>query len=268
MAEDTDGGLDFKQQGFLCSALAALEDDDEPLKLAPNKDPGGKELQMSGHEGSNSQKGTSSVAQGKARKKDSTLRGSGSRKVAWTPNEDYAICELFHSNGPKWTMIAKLLPGRSVKAVKNRCHLLRRKMETLLSLVPSQASCLANSAVKANKAVAAMDVEQMAATVDCILSLRNMKAPSSNWRYHYDTTFGPFHEAPADGALCDRCKLLVPSTQTGKLLCNKTNWCQACTDTPPFVVGTELRRLHERVGEKITSYRNLPDGSGITVRES
>jgi hypothetical protein len=42
--------------------------------------------------------------------------------LPWTPEEDAIVIQKFHSIGPKWVEIGKLLSGRSGNNVKNRWH--------------------------------------------------------------------------------------------------------------------------------------------------
>ena len=51
------------------------------------------------------------------------------KKGEWTPEEDKVIFELQGSIGPKWTEIAKHLPGRTENSIKNRFYSTVRRMK-------------------------------------------------------------------------------------------------------------------------------------------
>lgn len=51
------------------------------------------------------------------------------QKDPWTEEEDQLIIQKVNKWGQKWTEIAKLMPGRTNVNIKNRYHLLMRKMK-------------------------------------------------------------------------------------------------------------------------------------------
>lgn len=44
------------------------------------------------------------------------------KKGQWTKSEDKIIFEMFKKEGPKWALIASLLPGRTENSIKNRFY--------------------------------------------------------------------------------------------------------------------------------------------------
>lgn len=89
--------------------------------------------------------------------------------------------------------------------------------------------------------------------VDYILALQSQMSLPFEHRFDYGYWFGPFQEPSNDnlnneGTFCKRCELMVPSQQTGKVVCTKTGWCLACTAIPPFISGNLLRKVHRHNG--------------------
>jgi hypothetical protein len=58
-------------------------------------------------------------------------------------------------------------------------------------------------------------------------------------------TFGPFRVIKEGSLeLCARCSFGMPSVQTGRLVCNRTGWCETCTRVSPCLSGDTLRSIH------------------------
>ena len=51
------------------------------------------------------------------------------KKGEWTEDEDALIFQMFQTLGPKWTVIAKCLEGRTDNSIKNRFYSTIRKMK-------------------------------------------------------------------------------------------------------------------------------------------
>jgi len=58
------------------------------------------------------------------------------KKGNWEPEEDNLIFKLYQAVGPKWTAIAKELPGRTENSVKNRFYSTVRKMKSQQDSIP------------------------------------------------------------------------------------------------------------------------------------
>ena len=46
--------------------------------------------------------------------------GRHANMQAWSPEEDGIILDMVRTDGPKWSKIVQMLPGRTVSSVRNR----------------------------------------------------------------------------------------------------------------------------------------------------
>ena len=56
---------------------------------------------------------------------------------SWSPMEDALIFRLYETEGSKWSMMAKLLRGRTDNGIKNRYHHLKRRLERKVQTTPA-----------------------------------------------------------------------------------------------------------------------------------
>jgi len=59
---------------------------------------------------------------------------SGIKQEKWSQEEDNTLLREYSACGPKWTIIAQMLPGRTENSVKNRFYSNIRKRKSLLSV--------------------------------------------------------------------------------------------------------------------------------------
>ena len=189
------------------------------------------------------------------------------RNMEWAPDEDALIFHLVDSIGTRWSSIAKLLPGRSDNAAKNRYHIIRRKLERLLTFL---SSCEDREA-RETSPLLVLDSQDMSkhvrAAVDAIIALRCKAATlPSEWTYAYDFTFGPYlSPSVVQDMVCKRCSLAVPSLQTGRRVCTKLGWCESCIKSPPFVSDNILRKLHASNASTTEKPTKMPNEEGLNV---
>ena len=58
-----------------------------------------------------------------------------------------------------------------------------------------------------------------------------------------DYKFGPF-ESVTKSEVCGRCGLVIPSIETGTMICFQTRWCQTCTEVSLVIPNDFLRVFH------------------------
>ncbi|EAY07541.1 Myb-like DNA-binding domain containing protein [Trichomonas vaginalis G3] len=71
-------------------------------------------------------------------------------KHAWTPEEDETIFRNYQKLGPKWSVIAKLIPGRTDNAIKNRWN---SSLSKRISVLPGKKEVLLPDKSKKRKNV-------------------------------------------------------------------------------------------------------------------
>jgi hypothetical protein len=165
----------------------------------------------------------------------------------WTPKEDVKLCELYQNMGSKWAIMAKVIKGRTDNGIKNRFHHIRRRLDKDVARIVKTrkidevASLICIDAIS-HTPLRSETNSEFAIRARQILPYLAADSVKENVNRGQ---FGPF--VPAKGDMCQRCNLIVPSLQTGRLVSKKTGWCESCTKIPPYIVGDMLRQcLHLR----------------------
>ncbi len=154
----------------------------------------------------------------------------------WSPVEDAVIFRLYHTDGSKWSMMSKLIRGRTDNGIKNRYHHLKRRLERQVHATPTS-----------------LEVETIITRLEQSVLLRDY----DHWMLKYVATQSllPSKKINKDEAkgylregcdeLCSRCGLFVPSVQTGQLVCKTTGWCEVCVRLSPCLSGDLLRVIDD-----------------------
>jgi Myb-like DNA-binding domain len=163
----------------------------------------------------------------------------------WSPVEDALLFHLHGTVGPRWATIAGLLKGRTNNSVKNRFHHIRRRLEKDAARLDPMAL--------ANESPLKLDVlkrlsnyitpDEPESTMDVIhLLVDSFQRKKALVTMPHGFTFELVAASSDTG--CSRCGLLVPSKQTGNMLCKTTGWCESCISAPAYLCSDLLRIAH------------------------
>ncbi|KAL3944098.1 MAG: hypothetical protein SGBAC_001829 [Bacillariaceae sp.] len=180
-----------------------------------------------------------SNAPGSEEKTDHCLE-SAVKVRKFSPLEDAAVCHISARNDPKWEIIAKSFPHRSALEVKSRFETLKEDFELRLAKIsPSTKLAESVEALKHSFLLkgAHADPKILRYLADYLLKEDGKEAVKP------PKCFGPFRVAKPLEA-CKRCGLLVPSLQTGRVVCGTTGWCRKCTKLSAVVYGDYLREIY------------------------
>jgi hypothetical protein len=164
--------------------------------------------------------------------------------VGWSAVEDALIFRLHHSEGSKWALMSKLLRGRTDNSIKNRYHHLKRRLERQMQMVQSTKEMdELVTKLKTSRLLQSAGVEGwMLKYLANYTIMGGSKSAISSTLLDGGESFGPFRASSGEG--CSRCGLVMPSLQTGRLVCESTGWCEACTRLSPCATGDMIRVVH------------------------
>ena len=170
------------------------------------------------------------------------------KHTEWSALEDATIFRLHASQGSKWSQMVKLLPGRTDNGIKNRFHYLRRRFEKRMKSVPSSKKLrLLIKQIGKHPSFQSLspdhfvtkDIAVKILTESSSVTTRKQGSISGDSEYK----FGPFEQV--DESLgCGRCGLIIPSKETGTMVCRQTGWCETCTGVSLAISDDQLRAIH------------------------
>lgn len=153
----------------------------------------------------------------------------------WSPVEDATIFRLYSTDGSKWSMMSKLIRGRTDNGIKNRYHHLKRRLERQVYATPTSRQ-VDTIIMYLQQSVLLRDCEKWMLKYVATLVLRPMKKLELNQETKGYLRVGRNEQ-------CARCGLFVPSIQTGHLVCKTTGWCEVCSRVSPCLSGDLLRAI-------------------------
>lgn len=129
--------------------------------------------------------------------------------------------------------MSRLLRGRSDNGIKNRYHHLKRRMQRQLQITPY------NETMKLFIQKLKQEAPFAGAYEDWIL--RYVASTVCLPRPRKALSEAKKNENQGEIEICERCALLVPSSQTGRFICKTTGWCEECIRVSPCVPREILR---------------------------
>lgn len=162
----------------------------------------------------------------------------------WSPVEDYNLYHIHNTSGPKWSIIATVLRGRTNNSVKNRFHTIRRRCE---KEIQNKDKKLTKLGEKLKEQVVQRLVSKRVVVQDNLIrhvvnAVEGKGFICRNpFSFVFDLSLAKHNE------VCSRCGLTAPSRQTGTKICRKTGWCQSCTQVSPYIHDDLLRIVHDLI---------------------
>lgn len=129
---------------------------------------------------------------------------SNIRKGSWSKEEDDLINELQESIGNQWSKIAKLLPGRSDNAIKNRWHVIHRVRQTDEEIV-SELSAKLQKNKDLKKSKSASSTNKMSVKTE----VPNYPVDLMLMYHCHDSHYHEYEDIPAENRqlqVIDRCE--------------------------------------------------------------